>query len=453
MLNLQSKLCKLVFAALVFSMVAFGVLAPAMAMAKEANAGGSTVSSRSAESVSAEGKAAADKNGRTTMPITVDFSRSEKQAGIANRKVFIWKLSDDITGEKLRKALSIEGKDPLNEANRVLDAMSEGDLDKKFGPRMNRQADAKAILEMDLSLGTYYVRVEEKEGSASVVPFVFTMDPQSNKMLIYPKFKEPTSSGVELLKISTDRIPLPGAVFQLFFLDKNNRIPVKNPSGGADFVTDDVGKIVIKDLAPGKYVFVETKAPEGYRIKHPEVPFEITDKKVKKLTVENYKDKEGGKTFKKVSSVDGKPLAGAEFLVTKKTDKGYMRMKKNGKDMVLTSGNDGKFVANGLPDGDYYLWEIKAPAGYAPLSGSVKFIVSADSLKKELIIKNTPQVKIPGGKTPQGKTTQGKTPGGRSVYDDKHVNIPKTGDVQLLMMSISGLLSGLLGVKILKDNE
>ena len=86
----------------------------------------------------------------------------------------------------------------------------------------------------------------------------------------------------------------------------------------------------------------------------------------------------------------------------------------------------------------------------------MKFTVSADSLKKELIIKNTPQTTPPGKTIPPGKTTPPGTstpPGKRPPYDDKHVNIPKTGDVQLLMMSVSGLLSGLLGVKILKDNE
>ena len=82
------------------------------------------------------------------------------------------------------------------------------------------------------------------------------------------------------------------------------------------------------------------------------------------------------------------------------------------------------------------------------MSSSVKFIVSADSLKKELVIKNNPQT-TPPGKTPPGETPPGDVP----PYDDKHVNIPKTGDVQLLMMSVAGLLSGMLGVKILKDNE
>ena len=454
MLNLQSKLSRLVFAALVFSMVAFGVVAPAMVMAKEANAKGSTVNA-SAVKVSAEKNA--DKGSAVvssgTKALTIDFSRAGKKAEVAGRKVTIWKISDGLRPEDsgLKNAKSFQ------DVARLLEGKSEKELNASYASHKSYDTDAEGKLSLSLARGLYYLRVAEKKGATSIFPFVFVANPGDSNGVIYPKGAEPTSSGVELLKISTDRVPLPGAVFQLFFLDKNNRIPVKNPSGGADFITDAVGKIVIKDLAPGKYVFVETKAPAGYRIKHPEVPFEITNKQVKKLTVENYKDKEGGKTFKKVSSADNKPLSGAQFLVTKKTEKGYMRMKKNGKDMVLTSGTDGTFVANGLPDGDYYLWEIKAPAGYASLSGSVQFTVSADSLKKELIIKNTPQNppdKTPPGKTPPGKTPPGTTPPGKTPpYDDKHVNIPKTGDVQLLMMSVSGLLSGLLGVKILKDNE
>lgn len=451
MLNLQSKLSRLVFAALVFSMVAFGVVAPAMVMAKEANAKGSTVNA-SAVKVSAEKNA--DKGSAVvssgTKALTIDFSRSGKKAEVAGRKVTIWKISDGLRPEDsgLKNAKSFQ------DVARLLEGKSEKELNASYATHKSYDTDAEGKLSLSLARGLYYLRVTEKQGAIKIFPFVFVANPADATSVIYPKGAEPTSSGVELLKISTDRVPLPGAVFQLFFLDKNNRIPVKNPSGGADFVTDAVGKIVIRDLAPGKYVFVETKAPAGYRIKHPEVPFEITDKQVKKLTVENYKDKEGGKTFKKVSSADNKPLSGAQFLVTKKTEKGYMRMKKNGKDMVLTSGTDGTFVANGLPDGDYYLWEIKAPAGYASLGGSVKFTVSADSLKKELIIKNTPQT-TPPGKTPPGKTPPGTStpPGKTPPYDDKHVNIPKTGDVQLLMMSVSGLLSGLLGVKILKDNE
>ena len=420
MLNLQSKLSRLVFAALVFSMVAFSVFAPAMVMAEGAKA---------------------------KEQVTIDFTGVFKESEMVSRRVLIWKISDDITGDNLTNRLGLPGKSPLNEANVALKALSEAELDKRFGGHSIAESNAKSMAVINLSRGTYYVRVEKKDGAVSVHPFVFTMDLASNSMVVYPK-SDVETPGVKLKKVSTDGNPLPGAVFQLFFLDKNNRIPVKNSSGGADFVTDENGVIGPIKLSPGKYIFVETKAPDGFRIKNPETTFEVGNTGTTTVQAVNYKDSEGGKTFKKVSSTDGKPLPGAEFLVTKKTEKGYMRMKKGGKDMVLTSGTDGTFVADGLPDGDYYLWEIKAPEGYAPLSGSVKFIVSASSLKKELIIKNTPQERKPKEKIPKKKKPGGKTP-----YDDKHVKIPKTGDVQLLMMSVTGLLSGLLGVKILKDNE
>lgn len=468
MLNLQSKLCKLVFAALVFSMVAFGFFAPAIGMAKGANG-----KSRAVNSASRKKKA-------EKTPVVIDFSPSRefspktvdgKKASMAERTLAIWAVPDAMTADE-------KGQDAYVAKVRELDAMPVDKLDEEYGEHISVDTDEDSLAAVELAPGTYYVRAEDDGDLAAMVPFMFTVNMKSGNMKIYPKGNTPTKSGVDLLKVSTEDRPLPGAVFQLFRMEGANRIPVKNSSGGTDFTTDSQGMIKINDLAPGKYVFVETKAPAGFRIKNPEKTFEVTDKGRTTVKVENYKDSEGGKTFKKVSSKDGKPLPGAEFLVTKKTEKGYMRMKKGGKDMVLTSGADGTFVADGLPNGDYYLWETKPPQGYAPLSGSIQFTVSADSLTKELIIKNNPQGTPPGktppGKTPPGKTPPGKTPPGKTPpgstppgstppgktppgnippYDDKHVNIPKTGDVQLLMMCVGGLLSSVLGVKILKDNE
>lgn len=416
MLNLQSRLCKLVFAALVFSMVAFGLFAPVIGLAEGAKA----------------------------KSMTIDFSGSRKKDEVAGRRVTIWKLSDGITAEES----GLKGAKSFQDVTGLLKGKSDKELNDTYSSHKSYETDAGGKLSLSLERGLYYLRVAEKRGATSFFPFVFVVDPSDSTSVIYPKGTEPSSSGVELLKISAEKTHLPGAVFQLFRYENNNRIPVKGPNGGVDFTTDAEGKIVIKNLAPGKYVFVEVKAPAGFRIKNPETIFDVADKGVTEVSVVNYKDTEGGKTFKKVSSKDGKPLAGAQFLVTKKKGETYLRMKKGGKDMVLTSGADGTFVADGLPDGDYHLWEIKAPDGYEPLSSSIKFIVSADSLKKELVIKNNPQT------TPPGETPPGKTPPGENPPDDgKHVNIPKTGDVQLIMMSVTGLLSSMLGVKILKDNE
>lgn len=449
MLNLQSKLCKLVFAALVFSMVAFGFFAPAIGMAKGANGKSSTVNS------SSRGKKA------VKTPVVIDFSRVGKKNAMAERTLAIWDVSEAITADKKDQA-------SYDAAVRTLDAMSMDELDEKYGDRrgdhISVDTDEDSLAEVELTQGrTYYVRAEDESDLAAMVPFMFTVNMKSGSMKIYPKGNTPTKSGVDLLKVSTDKTHLPGAEFQLFRMEGANRIEVKNSSGGVVFKTDDKGEIHVNDLAPGKYVFKEVKAPDGFRIKNPETVFDVTDKNRTTVTVENYKDSEGGKTFKKVSSKDGKPLAGAEFLVTQKKGDSYMRMKKGGKDMVLTSGADGTFVADGLPDGEYHLWEVKPPAGYEPLTSSIQFIVSADSLKKELIIKNNPQGTPPGetppGTTPPGGTPPGETPPGETPpgnippYDDKHVNIPKTGDVQLIMMCVGGFLSSMLGVKILKDNE
>lgn len=415
MLNLQSRLCKLVFAALVFSMVAFGLFAPAPGLAE----------------------------GASTKSMTIDLTRSGKKDEVAGRSVTIWKLSDGMTVDES----GLKGAKSFQDVTRLLDAKSDKELNDAYSSHKSYETDAEGKLNLSLERGMYYLRVADKKGATSIYPCVFLVIPGDSESVIYPKPKDDVPKTF-LKKVNSENKPLSGAVFQLFRYENSNRIPVKDASGAANYTTDKNGEIGPLELSPGKYVFVEVKAPAGYRIKNPETIFDVKGKGLTEVPVVNYKDTEGGKTFKKVSSKDGKPLAGAQFLVTKKKGETYLRMKKGGKDMVLTSGADGTFVADGLPDGDYYLWEIKAPAGYEPLSSSVKFIVSADSLKKELVIKNNPQT-TPPGKTPPGETPPGETP----PYDDKHVNIPKTGDVQLLMMSVAGLLSGMLGVKILKDNE
>ena len=221
MLNLQSKLSRLVFAALVFSMVAFGVVAPAMVMAKEANAKGSTVNA-SAVKVSAEKNA--DKGSAVvssgTKALTIDFSRSGKKAEVAGRKVTIWKISDGLRPEDsgLKNAKSFQ------DVARLLEGKSEKELNASYATHKSYDTDAEGKLSLSLARGLYYLRVAEKKGATSIFPFVFVANPGDSNGVIYPKGAEPTSSGVELLKISTDRVPLPGAVFQLFFLDKNNRI-------------------------------------------------------------------------------------------------------------------------------------------------------------------------------------------------------------------------------------
>ena len=84
-----------------------------------------------------------------------------------------------------------------------------------------------------------------------------------------------------------------------------------------DLTTDDYGVLVIPDLAPGDYQFIETKAPEHYKLDKTPIKFTIK-KVVRKISYPCYCKNSlltGGVTLTKVDDVDGTILEGAEFII------------------------------------------------------------------------------------------------------------------------------------------
>ena len=155
MLNLQSKLCKLVFAALVFSMVAFSVFAPIMAMAEGAN----------------------------TKSMTIDFSRTGKKAEVAGRSVTIWKLSDGTRPEDS----GLKDVKTVQDVARLLEGKTEKELNSTYASHKSYDTDAEGKLSLSLERGLYYLRVAEKKGATSIFPFAFVADPADSNGVIYPK--------------------------------------------------------------------------------------------------------------------------------------------------------------------------------------------------------------------------------------------------------------------------
>jgi LPXTG-motif cell wall-anchored protein len=49
--------------------------------------------------------------------------------------------------------------------------------------------------------------------------------------------------------------------------------------------TDGSGQFVVTDLAPGKYFFIETKAPEGYKLDDTPIPFIIEKGQAKAVEI------------------------------------------------------------------------------------------------------------------------------------------------------------------------
>ncbi|USK43597.1 Cna B-type domain-containing protein [Cytobacillus oceanisediminis] len=95
---------------------------------------------------------------------------------------------------------------------------------------------------------------------------------------------------VELTKVDSDnhQIKLEGAVFKLQ--------DAEGTTLKEGLTTDSNGKLVIDDLKPGNYQFIETKAPEGYELDPSPASFTIETGQHDKVTViaENHKKPENG---------------------------------------------------------------------------------------------------------------------------------------------------------------
>ncbi|MGM0106769.1 SpaA isopeptide-forming pilin-related protein [Enterococcus sp. AZ197] len=88
--------------------------------------------------------------------------------------------------------------------------------------------------------------------------------------------------------------------------------------------TDEKGKIHLTRLFPGKYTFVETKSPKGYRLDKTPIPFEVGfDQTSVKVTAYNEKSKKTGgitpteSTNKNESTSNKKPVTQKQEVAKK----------------------------------------------------------------------------------------------------------------------------------------
>ncbi|HAP5432341.1 TPA: LPXTG cell wall anchor domain-containing protein [Enterococcus faecalis] len=171
----------------------------------------------------------------------------------------------------------------------------------------------------------------------------------------------------ELIKKDQAGNPLAGAEFSV--LDTTGQAVREH------LVSDANGKVTVTDLAPGKYQFVETKAPTGYLLNTTPVPFEIAEKNAGKPAVvvasDNFVNYKGAFQIVKTNSAD-QPLAGAVFEL-------YDHNKQS-LGITATSGKDGKIIFRDLAPGTYYYKEIKAPK----LPDGADYIIYPELVKVEI---------------------------------------------------------------------
>ncbi|MCY8779021.1 Ig-like domain-containing protein [Bacillus spizizenii] len=169
---------------------------------------------------------------------------------------------------------------------------------------------------------------------------------------------------VELTKENTEGQKLEGAVFNIFDQEGN--------TVQEELTSDKDGKVKASGLAPGRYAFVETKAPSGYVLNTEKKEFTISESAAGKP-----EPAEAGIVVNYLGSVqltkedqDGKGLAGAVFKITD----------TNGETVRddLVSKEDGKIEVDGLAPGSYQFVEKQAPDGYLLSEKPVSFTIKAE---------------------------------------------------------------------------
>ncbi|WP_312711208.1 SpaA isopeptide-forming pilin-related protein [Proteiniclasticum ruminis] len=167
---------------------------------------------------------------------------------------------------------------------------------------------------------------------------------------------------VLLTKLGEEEARLEGAEFSLYQEGVEEALM-------EGLVTDEEGELILLDLSPGNYYFLETKAPAGYIRNLEPLSFSIqeTDTGAPErvsVSMENYK----GSVLLQKENSEGEPLLGAVFALYNESG-----------DVVLediTSDDEGVVRIESLEPGKYLLKETKAPEGYLLNTEPVAFLIA-----------------------------------------------------------------------------
>ncbi|MEC0282019.1 SpaA isopeptide-forming pilin-related protein [Terribacillus saccharophilus] len=230
--------------------------------------------------------------------------------------------------------------------------------------RLLTDGEGRIIVE-DLAPGSYtFVETKAPVGyELDATPIEVTVEKGQREAAVVTAVNELTPGTAVLEKVDADdhTVKLEGAVFKLVN-DKGETIQ-------EDLVTDDNGQIIIEDLKPGNYQFIETKAPAGYDLN--DTPIVVTVEKDQQeaaiVTAVNALTP-GTAVLEKVDADDSsKLLEGAVFNLL--DEKGNVVREK------LITDENGRITVEGLQPGNYMFIETKAPAGYQLDNKQIAFTV------------------------------------------------------------------------------
>ena len=270
----------------------------------------------------------------------------------------------------------------------------------------------------------------------------------NNKVTFVNKYQSP-SVDVEFTKVDADdtNTGLAGAIFALY-TDEDATTAYKKNGVAVTATSGEDGKVTFTELPydtenGSTYYMKEIQAPSGYVLDNRtiymvSIAADRTTSILKNRTAISEKKIENAAmqiTFFKKAAEGDTFLAGAVFELSKKaTDGSYQKfvdtstgVDSNGQFTIPTAGKTLKH----LPDGEYEIREITAPAGYNLLTGTVDFKVENGSVVDNRIATSV-----------SDDMYTIVSEGGSNVVTIKNkagIQLPETGGIGTLMTTMSGM--------------
>ncbi|MGY4688555.1 MSCRAMM family protein [Salibacterium sp. K-3] len=226
----------------------------------------------------------------------------------------------------------------------------------------------------DLQPGSYQlVETETLEGyQLDDTPFEFEIGTNQtvNKEVEMPN--SPLPGSVELTKVDEEGETLEGAEFEL--QDSNEKTLETGLTTGSD------GTLIVHDLQPGDYQFVETQAPDGYQLAEDPISFEIAFNQQETLQITEDNSLIPGTLELTKTGADGEVLEGVVFEL----QDGSGTTLQEG----LTTDENGKLVFDELTPGSYQLVETETLEGYQLDDTPIPFEIGTGESRSQLEVSN-----------------------------------------------------------------
>ena len=239
-------------------------------------------------------------------------------------------------------------------------------------------AAGSAVIQGLLS-GAYILReIASPDNYMSLGDISFTVEPDAyDRAVELTAANVPYEREVAVCKENESGVRLAGAEFSIYGADGALIEAVTTAASGYAIFTG---------LQSGSYTIKETAAPAGYQLDNSEYAFTVDENGVLQservftaygegedvFYVLGVTDKAVEQSFsvKKVSSLSGAALAGAQF-----------RLLGNGVNATYTTGENGLTEKISLPVGEYMLTEVRSPEGYVGDAAGHHVRVTADGVE------------------------------------------------------------------------